>query len=195
MKVVDPYEVLGVPRDASREDVRKAYRKMAKQAHPDGGGSRERFALVTLAHDALSDDRRRKHFDETGELEDKPVDLADAMAMTIAMNAIDGVLEQIARIGGRPQQFQVLKDARINLDTLVSQTNQKLDQMKNEAEKQRKLAKRFTSKKGKPNKFSPMFVARADQIERDMGRGRLERDNIEAAIRLLVEHDFESENF
>lgn len=63
----DPYELLGVARDASPADIKKAYRALAKKLHPDvnpGDESVEqRFKEVTAAYDLLSDAERRRQFD------------------------------------------------------------------------------------------------------------------------------------
>jgi DnaJ-class molecular chaperone len=68
----DPYEVLGVARDASQEDIRKAYRGLAKKLHPDlnpgNRGAEQRFKEVTAAYDLLSDPDKRARFDR-GEID------------------------------------------------------------------------------------------------------------------------------
>jgi curved DNA-binding protein len=66
----DLYEILGVPRNASPEEIRKAYRRLAKRYHPDmNPGDRkaeEKFKEITAAHEVLSDPKRRKLYDEFG---------------------------------------------------------------------------------------------------------------------------------
>jgi len=57
------YEVLGVPEGASEEEVRQAYRRLAKAAHPDLAGNASRFRLVTEAYDVLSDPAQRASYD------------------------------------------------------------------------------------------------------------------------------------
>jgi DnaJ-class molecular chaperone len=68
----DPYETLGVARTATAEDIRKAYRKLAKKLHPDlnpGDRSAEaRFKEVSAAYDLLSDAEKRRRFD-AGEID------------------------------------------------------------------------------------------------------------------------------
>jgi molecular chaperone DnaJ len=66
----DFYEILGVPRNASQDDIKKAYRKLAQRYHPDKNpgddASEERFKEITAAYDALSDTDRRKAYDQFG---------------------------------------------------------------------------------------------------------------------------------
>ena len=57
------YEVLGVPEGASGEEVRQAYRRLAKAAHPDAAGDAAEFRLVTEAYDVLSDPVQRAAYD------------------------------------------------------------------------------------------------------------------------------------
>lgn len=68
-----PYDVLGVKRDASPDDIRKAYRQLAKQLHPDlNPGKPEaeaRFKTVTAAYDLLSDADKRARYDR-GEIDE-----------------------------------------------------------------------------------------------------------------------------
>lgn len=70
--MADPYSILGVPRGASEKDIKSAYRKLAKELHPDRNADNpkatERFSEVTRAYDLLSDKDKRARFDR-GEID------------------------------------------------------------------------------------------------------------------------------
>jgi molecular chaperone DnaJ len=65
----DYYEVLGVSRGADREEIKKAYRRLARQYHPDvnkSGDAEERFKEINEAYEILSDDQKRAMYDRFG---------------------------------------------------------------------------------------------------------------------------------
>src|ERR1700733_14976352 len=63
----DPYTVLGVARDASEEEIKRSYRKLAKKLHPDLNPGKKaveaQFKEITAAYDFLSDSQKRARYD------------------------------------------------------------------------------------------------------------------------------------
>jgi molecular chaperone DnaJ len=57
------YEILGIDRNATQDDIKKAYKKKARETHPDVGGSEEEFKLVNEAYSILSDPQKKNQYD------------------------------------------------------------------------------------------------------------------------------------
>jgi molecular chaperone DnaJ len=120
---VDPYSTLGVPRDASDDAIKQAYRRLAMQWHPDrNNGSKEaeeRFKAVSEAYEILRDPQKRAAFDRYGEAglrggagpQWQQVDLSDALN-TFMRDFGFGDLFGGARGGGGPRTGA---DARITI--------------------------------------------------------------------------------
>jgi molecular chaperone DnaJ len=64
--VTNLYDTLGVPKNASPAEIKKAYRKLAREHHPDQGGDEARFKEIQGAYDVLSDPEKRKQYDQFG---------------------------------------------------------------------------------------------------------------------------------
>ena len=62
----DYYKTLGVPRTASTDEIKKAFRKLARKHHPDAGGDEAKFKELNEAYEVLSDDKKRKLYDQYG---------------------------------------------------------------------------------------------------------------------------------
>lgn len=111
--MADFYAVLGVPRDASDDDVKKAYRRLAMQWHPDRNGgakeAEEKFKEITEAYDVLRDPQKRAAFDRYGEAglrgasqaQYEHVDLSEAL--NIFMRDFGGFGDLFGGQGGRRQ--------------------------------------------------------------------------------------------
>ncbi|HEY4493437.1 MAG TPA: molecular chaperone DnaJ [Candidatus Paceibacterota bacterium] len=63
----DYYKVLGVDKKASKEDVKKAFRKLAHEYHPDRGGDESKFKEINEAYQVLSNDQKRAEYDTYGQ--------------------------------------------------------------------------------------------------------------------------------
>ena len=90
--MIDLYRLLGIKRGATKQDVRRAYRRKAKVSHPDSGGSVEAFSALATAHDVLSDQHRRERYDATGEIETAQPNNFDGSAMEVIAHKLGLVL-------------------------------------------------------------------------------------------------------
>src|SRR5436309_11699167 len=68
----DYYKVLGVPKNASAAEIKKAYRKLAQQNHPDANAgnkeAEERFKEISSAYDVVGDEEKRKRYDQVRDM-------------------------------------------------------------------------------------------------------------------------------
>ncbi|MDP1760246.1 MAG: DnaJ domain-containing protein, partial [Candidatus Woesebacteria bacterium] len=63
---MDYYEVLGVQKSASQDEIKKAFHKLAHKYHPDKGGDEKKFKEINEAYQVLSDKQKRAQYDQYG---------------------------------------------------------------------------------------------------------------------------------
>lgn len=76
---MNPYEELGVAKNATTEEIKQRYRTLAQFHHPDKGGDEEVFKRIKLAYEILSDFIRRKEYDKTGNISESRGTRSDAL--------------------------------------------------------------------------------------------------------------------
>ena len=100
------YERIGLAKDASETDIKKAYRKLALQHHPDKGGDAEKFKEISEAYAVLSDPEKRRVYDATGELDLTDFDMDEFMGSGVLesffkeMMAESGMGEEMMELYG-----------------------------------------------------------------------------------------------
>src|SRR5690606_35096568 len=128
----DPYVILGVPPNASAEDVKAAYRRAARRLHPDvnrAPGAAVQFQDITVAHDLLTDSERRRKYDESVQKRDGGV-LSVNFRVIPSKRAImplpePQVLYLLAEIlpDPRAQEGQHTRESRLNLTLVLDHSN------------------------------------------------------------------------
>jgi curved DNA-binding protein CbpA len=77
------YEILGIPKNATKDEIKKAYKAKAMEHHPDRGGNEEKFIEVLQAYEILSDSEKRSIYDEHGTVNSILTDINDIAIQTI----------------------------------------------------------------------------------------------------------------
>lgn len=112
---VDLYASLGVQRDADRDEISKAYKKLAMVHHPDRGGNAEEFKKIQMAHEILTDDDRRRQYDMSGSVDGDgqqghpggfPFDMGGMGGMGGLGGIFGSMFGGMGGMGGMPQQRQ-----------------------------------------------------------------------------------------
>lgn len=155
------YDDLGVPKDATPGDIKNAYRKRAKQDHPDAGGDAERFSKVSRAYMVLSDPERRKRYDETGKTEPKRDDTLAKVASVIASK-----LAQIMDSGEFNWRTRDLSRAIIKaINDDIAMAHMQVADGEAQLEETRALRRRFTYKGSKTDVIDGILGQRVQGLE------------------------------
>lgn len=188
----DLYAEIGVPRQPppTTAQIRSAYRRRAKRAHPDGGGSAEEFQRVTTAMQVLTDVERRRVYDETGRVEEAPVDNVEQAALQFVFGQIDFVLVQVEARGMVTDEVDVIGDARIGLNQKLGEIDAATKKIRRNRETAEKVAAKFRGRRGKPDRIGPMYRSRAADLARNLEAHARDRRVIERALEILGEHEF-----
>jgi molecular chaperone DnaJ len=117
------YEVLGVSKNASQDEIKKAYRKLVREVHPDKNpGNEERFKEVQGAYDVLSDAEKRKQYDAFGSANGRPsFGGGGAGGTTFDFGDFDlgdlfgGLFNRGGRAGGQQQRGQRGNDVEVEV--------------------------------------------------------------------------------
>ena len=112
MERKDYYQILGVPKDASIEDIKKAYRKKALEHHPDKGGDEEKFKEVAEAHEILSDPNKKNQYDN-------PHMNFQPMGFETAIN-IDDVVDHFM-FGGSRRNAKARNELRVGVNVGIEE--------------------------------------------------------------------------
>ncbi len=177
------YETLGVTKDATADQIKRAYRARAKTAHPDRGGQQSDFEPIVHAYEVLKDPARRLLYDSTGQ--DKQTPIAAAVQTTL--------LQLFNQALALPEDISVVKTVKKALEDGISKMENNIDNL--EARKIGLEAKRskIKTKKGVQN-FVHLVVD--DQIMKIAGQIANQKHEIEvgkAALETLKSYKEEWE--
>lgn len=190
--MTDLYAALGVDKTADRATIRKAYRRKAKSAHPDAGGSKSQFALVKLAHDVLTDDARRQRYESTGDASEAQPDNALSEAIQCVSMALDMALGEVRKRGREAHQTDLAKEVRAQLQARLSKVREEINAIKVAVGINEKLVGRF-KKNGEGGVMEQMIAARIGDLHR-----RLEQDDrqiaaLKRALEMLDGYSFKAD--
>jgi curved DNA-binding protein CbpA len=153
------YEALGVPRDAPAGEIKRAYRRKAKAAHPDTGGKRDEFEAIARAYAVLSDANRRLEYDRTGNVDER-ANNENAQALGLINEMMDQIIEAADKA---PTTVDVVANMRATLKARIDSVRSDIVTMNAKASKIEKFAKRFERKRG-DNLLRSMVEAKANAM-------------------------------
>lgn len=174
------YETLGVQKNASKDEIRKAYRRKSAKAHPDKGGSDAEMAEINRAYETLSDEQRRLTYDRSGE-DANPnspehrakMRLMDVFAAIVVEQGVTDLVDLARRMMQRKRD-----EIMVNISKAQSH--------KDLLTKQRKRVK---TKRGAQNLFHMVIDSHLALLEQAIAKTQSEADDINAALKLLSQYE------
>jgi curved DNA-binding protein CbpA len=179
------YTRLGLQPDATPPQIRRAYRRAAKTAHPDAGGSPAQWAAILEAYETLMDERRRRIYDETGEVEPGAVDNHYAALLMIITGAMDEIAAQSGQSAPPFDQIDWVGSLRALLRTKIQQIRQGIGPLGRRAEEWDAVAKRITVPAGEVNALRGLAEGKAGECRRRTGEGEQAAQKHEEALKLI----------
>jgi len=186
---MNPYEVLGVARDATAAQIRAAYRKLAKRAHPDAGGEPGVFERLNACYELLMDPARRARYDRTGDFEEAKPDNSHVEPLALISERLSEILAQAAN----PEEIDLVEVLRRQLQKLRAKLEEVRTEGLEKREKTRKLAGRFSVGKGRDNFLEGMIAGRLAAIEHGLAAVAHQDEVAHAALKLLKDCTFRAD--
>jgi DnaJ-class molecular chaperone len=171
------YEDLAVDKDAPPETIKKAFRKKAKETHPDKGGDPEQFKAVVRAYSILSDEEKRKRYNngENPDILDQP-DIQQQQVLNMIFTLLNSVVEDPNFDFIHYNLFDILRE---NLKANRQNSKTEKNKMKNNIQRFENILKRIKKK----DKAEP-FIQFVDQKIKDCNNAIIK---IESHIKLCEE--------
>jgi DnaJ domain len=199
---LNPYDELGVARDATEADVRKAYRKKAKSTHPDSGGDPAEWSRVCTSLAVLTDPKKRKTFDDTGRIEEDRPDNDRAAALQIIemhMGTIcNDFIQSEFRPDKDPRRMDVIKVIRGNVRDEIAAAKIGIKGGEKVVTFMRDMAKRFTQAKtaavGEPDPIGHRLELQIRNAEEQIAGIRASVRQRELVLTILDGYQFKADS-
>lgn len=172
------YDDLGVPKDASPDEIKKAHRRGVKKHHPDTGGDREQFDKVQRAFVVLYDPARREKYDRTGETEQQP-DNELAKVSELIMQAFDKAVQNNL---DRFEYVDLADSTRIILRDSLRHHEKKIQETTVGLEALEKILRRVKYKGKKHDIIGNVLRQRIQSTRQGLDQMTRDKKMVEAAI-------------
>ena len=181
---MNPYEELGLAKDATLEEIKTRFRQLAQIYHPDKGGAEEVFIRIKLSYEILIDPLRRRNYDETGNT-NQPFDTVKADATTEIANMVLALLSQI-----NPEADDLIVIMRREL---VNRKNTLIEEQQNchrHIAHLKKFEERIRIKTDGENVIAGFVTTQIARVNEDLARMKHRNEVIDAAQKILADYNY-----
>jgi curved DNA-binding protein CbpA len=183
------YDILGIGKKATPREVKNAYRRAARETHPDRGGSNEAFFAVNHAYQVLTDERKRKIYDQTGD----DSDLGDQRARMLEElgRLVYGIIENTPDVANG----NVIEVCRRSIAAATTAHKQTIELLRQKIKKAKKAVKRITRKDGGVNSLAALIEPQIRSHEVGIIQAEAAIARNEIMLDLLGSYDYRTESF
>lgn len=189
---INPYEVLGVSPNASREEIKKAYHQQAHKTHPDTGGSEDAFAKVKRAADILLNPKLRTQFDKDGVADEEMADNDMAVAMQrvaeFFMQSIDAIIAANTNI----DNFDLINGGMAFFDEKIAKSKSYITKSQRLVKQYEAVLRRLRTKR-KDDVISAMLKKQIGQLKINENLNAKDVHISELAKDILKDYEFVNE--
>jgi hypothetical protein len=184
-KDVNLYKILGLKSNATDQQIKTAYRLKSKKAHPDAGGTQEKFEELKLARDILLDPLRRKKYDNTGEIEPTAPDNSMSVVLAVISEKLDQAVITLINNQRDPVHHDLVDMITKAIRGDVQKLTEGVEGLMKAAEIWAKLAPRFKTKDGSNCLLHDMALSKVAQVTEGIRRLEAKKKAMNDALALL----------
>lgn len=179
----DLYKILGISRKASQDEIKKAYRALSKEHHPDKGGNEEQFVKIQQAYEVLSDEKRKAKYDATGSIE-KEASFEQRFFGFVASQIIP-MLEK-----AKDLEFDFMKKAKAHVKELISVGEENLKELDYKISHFTKAVEKIKKKNGGENVMTNILNSKIASMEKIKEQVTNEKAFIQECLTALDEYEY-----
>lgn len=179
------YDDLGLGKDASKEEIRKAYRRKASEHHPDKDtGNKEKFQVIQHAYDILGDEQRRKRYDSDG-TENEQLSIQGQARQQVTVIILK-ILEQV-----EPESINMIEAIERTISQGEENAKNAIRTGENKLRKFNQALKRFKQKKKGVNYIALAIESVVRQHKQQLEGVKEQLEIMKEMRKILSEYEYE----
>jgi curved DNA-binding protein CbpA len=165
--VPDLYEILGVEKTATQDEIKRAYWAKAKAMHPDAGGTAADFELLAWANEILSDREKREQYDALGYADIRGEDKRTSEAWTLIGTLLNTQLTAVSD----PTKVDLIANMLAQLKSSWAETERQMRDLERRVAQLKDAQSRMSVSEGE-NRLAKMIGAEIEKMRRELERHR-----------------------